>query len=279
MTNFELAQTLVRFGAVRGMGLDGGGSSTLAFDGTVLNSPSDGRERAVSTALMLAVLRRLRAAARASGRLAERRRRGGDAAALVQGRPPVEGDGDADRARRHGRVPGARPARARELRRRLPARSRDPTQACRRRRPSRSPPAEGRWTLTVSATDDQGLSVDDDAAVRGQLDARARSASRRCGSLVRKPEGTRDDRLVAGAGRTRASVTVETPEGIVIRTVANATLPAGEQAVVWNGGGGNRQAGRRRPLRRPRDRDERARDSSTLSAADSPSAARRSRSG
>ena len=53
MTNFELAQALVRFGAVRGMGLDGGGSSTLAFEGTVLNSPSDGRERAVSTALML----------------------------------------------------------------------------------------------------------------------------------------------------------------------------------------------------------------------------------
>ena len=35
------------------MALDGGGSSTLAFEGTVLNSPSDGRERAVSTALML----------------------------------------------------------------------------------------------------------------------------------------------------------------------------------------------------------------------------------
>ena len=35
------------------MALDGGGSSTLAFEGTVLNSPSDGKERAVSTALML----------------------------------------------------------------------------------------------------------------------------------------------------------------------------------------------------------------------------------
>ena len=33
MTNFELAQALVRLGAVRGMALDGGGSSTLAFDG------------------------------------------------------------------------------------------------------------------------------------------------------------------------------------------------------------------------------------------------------
>jgi hypothetical protein len=45
MTNFELAQALVRYGVVRGMGLDGGGSSTLAFEGTVLNSPSDGRGR------------------------------------------------------------------------------------------------------------------------------------------------------------------------------------------------------------------------------------------
>ena len=53
MTNFELAQALVRYGAVRGMALDGGGSSTMAFEGAVLNSPSDGRERAVSTALML----------------------------------------------------------------------------------------------------------------------------------------------------------------------------------------------------------------------------------
>ena len=53
MTNFELAQTLVRLGAVRGMALDGGGSSTLAFEGTVLNRPSGGGERAVANALLL----------------------------------------------------------------------------------------------------------------------------------------------------------------------------------------------------------------------------------
>ena len=35
------------------MALDSGGSTTMAFDGTLLNRPSDGRERAVSTALML----------------------------------------------------------------------------------------------------------------------------------------------------------------------------------------------------------------------------------
>ena len=43
MTNFELAQALVRLGAVTAMALDGGGSTTMAFDGTLLNRPSDGR--------------------------------------------------------------------------------------------------------------------------------------------------------------------------------------------------------------------------------------------
>jgi hypothetical protein len=50
MTNFELAQTLVRLGAVTGMAFDSGGSTTMAFDGSLLNKPS-GPERAISTAL------------------------------------------------------------------------------------------------------------------------------------------------------------------------------------------------------------------------------------
>jgi hypothetical protein len=53
MTTFEMAQTMARLGAVRAMQLDSGGSSTLAFDGTVLNRPSDGRERPIPSALML----------------------------------------------------------------------------------------------------------------------------------------------------------------------------------------------------------------------------------
>jgi hypothetical protein len=52
LTNLELAQALVRFGAVTGMALDSGGSTTMAFDGTLLNRPSDGKERRISTALM-----------------------------------------------------------------------------------------------------------------------------------------------------------------------------------------------------------------------------------
>ena len=43
----------MRLGAVTGIGLDSGGSTTMAFDGRLLNRPSDGRERSISTGVML----------------------------------------------------------------------------------------------------------------------------------------------------------------------------------------------------------------------------------
>ena len=47
MTNFELAQAMVRLGAVTAMALDSGGSATMAFNGTLLNRPPSrsGRSR------------------------------------------------------------------------------------------------------------------------------------------------------------------------------------------------------------------------------------------
>ncbi|HKB19587.1 MAG TPA: phosphodiester glycosidase family protein, partial [Gaiellaceae bacterium] len=52
VTNFELAQILVRLGAVTGTALDSGGSTTMAFNGKLLNRPSDpGGVRAVADAL------------------------------------------------------------------------------------------------------------------------------------------------------------------------------------------------------------------------------------
>jgi hypothetical protein len=54
MTNFELAQTLVRLGAVTASALDAGGSTTMAFDGKLLNRPSDpGGERRVADGLFV----------------------------------------------------------------------------------------------------------------------------------------------------------------------------------------------------------------------------------
>jgi Phosphodiester glycosidase/FlgD Ig-like domain len=53
MTNFELAQTMVRLRAVTASALDAGGSTTMAFDGELLNRPSERFERAVSDALFV----------------------------------------------------------------------------------------------------------------------------------------------------------------------------------------------------------------------------------
>ena len=52
MTNWELAQAMVRLGCVTASALDAGGSTTMAFDGKLLNRPSDpGGERSVAETL------------------------------------------------------------------------------------------------------------------------------------------------------------------------------------------------------------------------------------
>jgi flagellar hook assembly protein FlgD len=54
LTNYELAQELVRLGCVTGSGLEPGNSTTMAFDGQLLNRPSDpSGERAISEALLV----------------------------------------------------------------------------------------------------------------------------------------------------------------------------------------------------------------------------------
>jgi hypothetical protein len=54
LTSFELAQTLARLGAVTASAVDSGGSVSVAFDGQLLNRPSDpGGERLVKEALLI----------------------------------------------------------------------------------------------------------------------------------------------------------------------------------------------------------------------------------
>ena len=54
LTNYELAQQLVRLGCITGAGLEPGASSAMAFDGQLLNRPSDPTgERAVSEGLLV----------------------------------------------------------------------------------------------------------------------------------------------------------------------------------------------------------------------------------
>ena len=242
MTNFELARTLVRYGAVRGMGLDGGGSSTMAFEGTVLNSPSDGRERAVSTALMLQYYG-------------------------VYAPPPLEavvspnGDGVAEEQRLaykvvrpstvtatltapDGTIAWQEPGIAREpgaYEVAFPPPAVPPVPPAEGQQAPAEPivPAEGRWTLTVSSTDDQGLSSSTTRrfAVNSTL-ASLRVAPAR---VVVRNSGGRAEIRWSQARAARVKVTIETPEGIVVRTVSAAATQPGDQAVVWDGKAGNRK--------------------------------------
>jgi Phosphodiester glycosidase/FlgD Ig-like domain len=237
MTNFELAQTLVRFGAVRGMGLDGGGSSTLAFDGTVLNSPSDGRERAVSTALMLEYYG-------------------------VYAPPPPEsvvspnGDGVAETEQLSYKVvrpsnitatltapdgtiawQDSAPHEPGTYDVAFPPAPLPPPEGTPPAQTEPLVPAEGRWSLTVSATDDQGLSSTTTRrfAVNSTLGSLGVTPLR---VVVRKTGGHAEIHW-SQSRAARVKVTIETPEAIVVRTVSNASLPTGEQTVVWDGRGGN----------------------------------------
>ena len=53
MTSYELAVALVRLGAITGMALGGGAPSSMAFDGTLLTQPLNGKEAPISDALLL----------------------------------------------------------------------------------------------------------------------------------------------------------------------------------------------------------------------------------
>ena len=53
LTLVEWANLLRKFHAVDALNLDGGGSSELVVGGDIVNSPSDGHERPVGSALIL----------------------------------------------------------------------------------------------------------------------------------------------------------------------------------------------------------------------------------
>ena len=54
VTLTELADIMIDLGATTAYNLDGGGSSTMYFNGEVVNSPSNGGERATSDILYIA---------------------------------------------------------------------------------------------------------------------------------------------------------------------------------------------------------------------------------
>jgi hypothetical protein len=240
MTNFEMAQTLVRLGAVRAMALDGGGSSTIAFEGQVLNRPSDGRERLVSNALMLqyfgtylpppaeAVVSPNGDGVAETQELAFKVVRQSDVTVSV-----LAPDGSVAYREQISRAPGSYPVPFPPPPPVTPPA--DPTQPPPppTQPPEPAPPAEGRWTLTVSAIDDQGLTSS--ATRRFNVNSTIGFLKVEPARLVVRKRGGNAAIRWTQTRAARVKVTVRTIDGVQIRVPALRRMEAGEQTVVWNG--------------------------------------------
>ena len=263
LTNFELAQTLVRLGAVTGMALDGGGSTTMAFDGTLLNHPSGAAERPISTALLFQY----------TGVFVQ------PAVSVVS----PDGDGVADRQSLRYKLvrpslttvtltaPDGTVAYTETAQKEpgtydlafppppspppppppppvppptpVPVPPVTPPATTSLKTLSRradTPPANGRWKLVVSATDDIGQpsAMTQVFTVNTTLGYLATTPRK----LFLPPHG-RDLAISWKQGQlARVVVTVETPAGEVVRTLATRRYPIGNPAVVWNGLGRDKKA-------------------------------------
>lgn len=223
MTSFELAQALARLGAVTASALDSGGSTTMAFEGALLNRPSDpGGERPVAEALLVLYYG-------------------------VYAPPPASlvlspnGDGVAERQALSYKV--VRPSSVTES---LVGPDEQPHyMRAVERQPGvyplsfgaeafGSPPLEGHWTWSVTAVDDQGI---------GSAAERTFSVDTTLGYLTVEPPTFQlrqrgPGRLRIGvdlAHPARLRIRVETGLGVSLATLADRQVDAGDVAVLWNG--------------------------------------------
>ena len=240
MTNFELAQTMVRLGAVSASAFDAGGSSTLAFDGTVLNRPSGGAERAVASSLQLQYY-------------------GTWVAPPTQPVASPNGDGVAEREALSYKVvrpslvsttltaPDGSVAWSEEQVQRAPGRYQvafPPASAATASGTAPAPGAtEGTWKLTVQAVDEEGQTSESSQSfsVNNPLSTLRLTPSR----LVVRAGGSK--RLRAGVSLTRPATTtvmVETEAGVPVARVLRRRVEPGRLLFQWDGrtNGGRRFA-------------------------------------
>jgi hypothetical protein len=224
MTNWELAQAMVRLGVVTASALDAGGSTTMAFDGRLLNRPSDpGGERPVAETLAVlysgvyAPPPLLSVVSPNGDGIAERQLLSYKVVAPSTVTTSLVGPGgvtvfDETAARQPGIYTYAWPSPARK-------RQDDPM---------------GRWRWVVSATDDLGRTSSVERAfwlndTLGFMSIAPRS--------VRLRPKTRTA-VVARfklAAPARVTPSIWTKSGILIRRLPAQNLAAGTRAIAWNG--------------------------------------------
>ena len=222
ITNFELALAMEQLGAVTASALDAGGSTTMAFDGQLLNRPSDrSGERAVAEALVVAYT--------------------GVYAAPVSA--PVlspNSDGIADAESLSYKL--VRPSTV-EANLVGPNGVTVPIDAGQRAPGTYKftwaggDAPEGSWRFSVTATDDllQTSNADRAFALNNTLSALAVRPK----ALKLRKKGTRLTASFALARPAKITATVETAKGIVVRVLSRASVGTGTRRLAWNGRSGS----------------------------------------
>jgi len=210
LTSFELAQTMQRLGAVTASAVDSGGSVSVAFDGRLLNRPSDpGGERLVKEALLIQYF-------------------GVYAAPLPL--PLLNGDpGKTEEPL------GYKLVRPSVVTAELIGPDGVPRvlEAAVHHDPGSYPFAystfdvEGSWHWNVSATDDLGRVSTIDRAFRYDTTLRGLLAPR----LARNAATVR----FTLSRPAKVRLQIETKNGVIMRTLPAVSLPAGAQKLVWDG--------------------------------------------
>lgn len=218
MTNYELAEAMVRLGAVTAMGLGSGTPAGMAFDGSLLTRPSTTSEPPVGDALLLSYTGVY--AAPPSSDLVSPNGDGVDdtetftyklltpsqVTATLTGPSglPITLAQDAEQPGLHTVTWNAQPA------------------------------TEGKWKFLVSATDANGhtTTAERDVLLDDTIGGLAVTPTNGKLSASSKNVVTATFQLVHPATVT---ATVETRTGVVLATLANKRLQPGAQSLVWNG--------------------------------------------
>ncbi len=211
LTNFELALTMMRLGCVTASALDSGGSTTMAFDGKLLNRPSDrAGERAVAEALTLLYYGVY--APTPPSRVVSPNADGIDDAQTLLYKLVRPSTVTATASGPGGAVV------------KLDGGSRAP--GTYRFNWDGAGQPEGAWTFRVVADDDLG---------RRSTAERQFSFNNTLGFLTARASGRR---VAAGfklARSARVVVRIETPGGALVRALPARSLPAGDGTASWTG--------------------------------------------
>jgi hypothetical protein len=216
LTSFELAQALVRLGAVTAAGVDPGDDVTAAFDGRLLNRPSGRAERAVKEALLVQYF----------GVYAAE-----PSLPLLTGEPGLTTEPLSYKVVRPSTVTAALVG---------PDGASHPLETAVQHDPgvfrfTAGPfDQEGTWRWDVSAVDDLGRTSTAERTFRFDTTLRALAVPH-----------TARGRLTVRFTLARAAqvqLTIQTPGGVTLRALAPRSLEPGAQSIVWDGSlpGGSR---------------------------------------